>query len=109
MGTSRAQYHLRTMGVFLNLHFVNKEACFNIWDGTNTVDMADWKVKVRRCPPAPRAPRTRLRTQTRTLYYTQEDGAWTELLVAHAQAVQQHAQRLVLGKEAEPSTAEVSA
>ncbi|CAE7893706.1 unnamed protein product [Symbiodinium sp. KB8] len=83
MGTSRAQYHLRTMGVFLNLHFVNKEACFNIWDGTNTVDMADWKVK--------------------------EDGAWTELLVAHAQAVQQHAQRLVLGKEAEPSTAEVSA
>ena len=50
-----------------------------------------------------------MRTQTRTLYYTQEDGAWTELLVAHAQAVQQHAQRLVLGKEAEPSTAEVSA
>jgi NAD(P)H-dependent FMN reductase len=34
MGTSRAQYHLRQVGVFLDWHFVNKpEVNVNLWGG----------------------------------------------------------------------------
>jgi chromate reductase, NAD(P)H dehydrogenase (quinone) len=39
MGTSRAQYHLRTMGAFLDLHIMNKpEVCINAFAGYPVFD-----------------------------------------------------------------------
>jgi chromate reductase len=39
MGTSRAQYHLRQVGVYLNWHFVNKpEVNVNLWGGKQITD-----------------------------------------------------------------------
>jgi chromate reductase len=41
MGTSRAQYHLRQVGVYLNWHFVNKpEVNVNLWGGKQITDAA---------------------------------------------------------------------
>jgi NAD(P)H-dependent FMN reductase len=41
MGTSRAQYHLRQVGVFLDWHFVNKpEVNVNLWGGKPISDGA---------------------------------------------------------------------
>lgn len=48
MGTSRAQYHLRQVGVYLDLHFVNKPEVFvNAFAGTFAGDgsLQDDKVK----------------------------------------------------------------
>lgn len=48
MGTSRAQYHLRQVGVYLDLHFVNKPEVFvNAFAGTFAADgsLQDDKVK----------------------------------------------------------------
>lgn len=42
MGTSRMQYHLRTTGVFLDLHILNKpEICINAFSGTVTAPVFD--------------------------------------------------------------------
>ncbi|ELR24902.1 NADPHdependent FMN reductase domain containing protein [Acanthamoeba castellanii str. Neff] len=39
MGTSRAQYHLRQVGVYLNWHFVNRpEVNVNLWGGKQIAD-----------------------------------------------------------------------
>ncbi len=48
MGTSRAQYHLRQVGVFLDLHFVNKPEVFvNAFSGVFAPDgqLQDDKIK----------------------------------------------------------------
>ncbi len=38
-GTSRAQYHLRQVGVYLNWHFVNRpEVNVNLWGGKQIAD-----------------------------------------------------------------------
>lgn len=49
MGTSRAQYHLRQVGVYLDLHFVNKPEVFvNAFSGVFAADGAlqDEKIRV---------------------------------------------------------------
>lgn len=48
MGTSRAQYHLRQVGVFLDLHFVNKPEVFvNAFSGVFAADgqLQDEKIR----------------------------------------------------------------
>jgi len=48
MGTSRAQYHLRQVGVFLDLHFVNKPEVFvNAFSGVFSADGALQDEKIR--------------------------------------------------------------
>ena len=48
MGTSRAQYHLRQVGVFLDLHFVNKPEVFvNAFSGVFAADGALQDEKIR--------------------------------------------------------------
>jgi len=48
MGTSRAQYHLRQVGVFLDLHFVNKPEVFvNAFSGVFAADGALHDDKIR--------------------------------------------------------------
>ena len=48
MGTSRAQYHLRQVGVFLDLHFVNKPEVFvNAFSGVFAADGALQDDKIR--------------------------------------------------------------
>jgi chromate reductase len=47
MGTSRAQYHLRQIGVYLDLHFVNKPEVFaNAFAGTFAEDGGLTDVKI---------------------------------------------------------------
>lgn len=48
MGTSRAQYHLRQVGVYLDLHFVNKPEVFvNAFSGVFAADGALQDEKIR--------------------------------------------------------------
>ena len=75
MGTSRAQYHLRQVGVFLNLHFISKpEGAFFIWE-PSSVDLAGGKNEIL-------------------------SEAWHTKLSEVAEAVRDHSRRLTAGKAA---------